>query len=98
MTVAVIYSFEARRGKAEELRDLLRQGRDVAATVEGFEGFDVYQGKDDPHRFVMVETWASTGAHQSHFEKNVKASGVLARVETLMAAPFDVAEPYYILC
>jgi quinol monooxygenase YgiN len=67
-------------------------------TVEGCEGFAVYRGKDDPRRFVMVETWASVDAHQSHFERNVRASGVLAQAEALMAAPFDLAAPYYVSC
>jgi quinol monooxygenase YgiN len=36
----------------------------ASATVEGFEAFDVYQGDEDPHRFVMVERWASVDAHK----------------------------------
>lgn len=98
MSVTVIYSFEANDGRSDELRELLRQGRDFAATVDGFEAFHVYQGKDNPHRFVMVETWASVDAHQSHFETNVKASGVLAQAEQLMTAPLELADSYYEPC
>jgi quinol monooxygenase YgiN len=98
MSVAVIYSFQATPGKAGDLLALLLQGRDFAATVEGFETFDVYQGKDDPHLFVMVERWTSKETHQAHFERNVKASGVLAMAEALMVEPFKVGEEaYYVL-
>jgi hypothetical protein len=44
MSVAAIYSIEAAEGKAEELLAMLQQGRDFAGTVEGSEGFDVFQG------------------------------------------------------
>jgi quinol monooxygenase YgiN len=95
MSVTVIYSFQAAQGKADELLAILRQGRDFSATVEGCEGFEVYQGHDDPRRFVMVERWATVDAHQSHFEQNVKGSGVLDAAEALMTGPFQVADAYY---
>ena len=97
MSVTVIYGFQAAQGKADELLSILMQGRDFSATVEGCEGFEVYQGNDDPHRFVMVERWASVDTHQRHFETNVKASGVLDAAEALMTEPFQVAEAYYML-
>ena len=97
MSVTVIYSFEAAPGKADDLLAILRQGREFSATVEGCEGFEVYQGDDDPHRFVMVERWASVDAHQEHFETNVRASGVLDAAQALMTAPFQVDDAYYVL-
>jgi quinol monooxygenase YgiN len=96
MSVTAIYSFEAAPGKADELLAILQQGREFAASVEGFEAYDVYQGNDDPHRFVMVERWTSVDAHQAHFEKNVKASGVLDSAEALMTAPFQMSDAYYV--
>ena len=95
MSVTVIYSFEAAPGKAEDLLAVLRQGRDFSSTVEGFEAFEVYQGSNDPQRFVMVERWASIEAHQAHFETNVRATGVLDAAEALMAGPFEVGDAYY---
>lgn len=98
MSVAAIYSFEAAEGRADELLAILMQGRDFAATVEGSEGFEVFQGKDDPHRFVMVEHWSSVEAHERHFETNVKGSGVLDTAQALMAKPFPPPrESYYVL-
>jgi quinol monooxygenase YgiN len=74
---------------------VLQQGRDFSATVEGFEAFDVYQGKDNPNRFIMVERWTSVDAHQSHFENNVKGSGVLETAEALMTGPLQISDAYY---
>jgi quinol monooxygenase YgiN len=98
MSVTAIYSIEAAKGKADELLAILRQGRDFTATIEGSEGFDVFQGKDDPHKFVMLEHWSSVEAHQAHFDKNVKGAGVLDTAEALMARPFPPPqESYYLL-
>jgi quinol monooxygenase YgiN len=98
MSVTAVYSIEAAKGKADELLAILRQGRDFTATIEGSEGFDVFQGKDDPHKFVMLEHWSSVEAHQAHFDKNVKGAGVLDTAEALMARPFPPPqESYYLL-
>ena len=98
MSVTAIYSLQAAEGKAEELVAMLQQGRDFSMTVEGCEGFEVFQGKDDPNMFVMTERWASVEDHQSHFESNVKASGLLERAEALMTEPFPPPdESYYLL-
>ena len=88
-SVAVIYRFRARDGKAVELLTLLQGGRDFSLTVDGCEGFDVYQGRDDPHQFVMMETWRSEQVHEAHFEKNARGSGWLEQVEALMTQPFE---------
>jgi quinol monooxygenase YgiN len=98
MSVTAIYSFEAAERKAEELAAMLQQGRDFTMTIEGCEGFEVFQGKDDSNRFVMTERWASVEDHRSHFEKNVRASGVLDHAEALMTEPFPLPdESYYVL-
>jgi quinol monooxygenase YgiN len=98
MSVTAIYSFQAAEGKAEELVAMLQQGRDFTLTVEGCERFEVFQGKDDSNKFVMTERWASVEDHRSHFERNVKASGLLEHAEALMAQPFPPPdESYYLL-
>jgi quinol monooxygenase YgiN len=98
MSVTAIYSFEAAEGKAEELVAMLQQGRDFTMTVDGCEGFEVFQGKDDPNKFVMTEMWSSVEDHRSHFDKNVKASGLLERAEALMTESFPPPdESYYVL-
>jgi quinol monooxygenase YgiN len=98
MSVTAIYSFQAADGKADELVAMLQQGRDFSMTVEGCECFEVFQGKDDPNKFVMTERWASVEDHRSHFETSVKASGVLEHAEALMTEPFPPPdESYYLL-
>lgn len=87
MSVTVFFNFQAAPGNAGELLALLRQGRDFGLTVPGCEAYEIQQGKDDQHRFMMVERWASPAEHQEHFEKNVLASGVLDRATALMVQP-----------
>lgn len=89
MSVAIIYRFRAREGKAAELLTLLQGGRDFSLTVDGCEGFDVYQSTADPHQFAMVETWRSEALHEAHFEKNARGSGWLEQAEALMTQPFE---------
>ena len=96
MSVTVIYEFRATDGKASKLLDLLQQARAFGLTVDGCEDYDVYQGKDDPGRFVIVETWVSVAAHHDHFEKNVQASGILDTAVGLMAQAPALAEPYHV--
>ena len=95
MSVTVIYEFVAAGGKAPELLELLRQGRDFGRTVEGCEALDIYQADTDPHRLVMIETWASADAHQEHFEQNVQATGVLDQAVALMAKQPEISGTYY---
>jgi quinol monooxygenase YgiN len=84
MSVTVFLDFRPAPGRAEELLELLQQGRDVSLAVAGCEAYEVHQGSDDPHRFMMVERWASPEAHREHFDKNVVASGVLDQVMSIM--------------
>jgi quinol monooxygenase YgiN len=95
MSVAQINRLQAAHGKASGLLARLQRARDVALTAEGCESYDVYQGKDDPDQFVMVEGWTSVEAQQAHFEKNVKASGALESVMTLLSGPPEQA--YFVL-
>jgi quinol monooxygenase YgiN len=95
MSVTVIYEFLAARSRASELLELLRQVRDFGRTVEHCESFDIYQADTDPHRLVMIETWASADAHQEHFEKNVQATGVLDQAIALMAKQPETSGAYF---
>ena len=94
MSVTLIYDFRATVGKADELLPILLGGRDFARTVDGCEAFDVYQGQEDSHHFVMTETWVSAEAQRDHFQANVIPSGSLEKVAALVTAPI---EPRYFL-
>ena len=91
MSVTIIVKFQAGEGKAESLQALLQQGRDFSLKAEGCEAFDLYQQKDDPHQFVMVQRWTSAEAHEANFGKNVKASGHLNKILPLTAKPIESA-------
>ena len=82
MTASVFFSLRASDGNVEPLRELLLQRRDEV--VPGREAYDVYQGIDDPHRFVLAERWASPEDHQADFQQNVVASGLIEKLMTLV--------------
>lgn len=87
MSEVLIYDLRARQGKADELLVSLRAGRDFGRTVDGCEGYDVFQSGADPHDFVMIERWRTQQLQKEHFKTNVVESGVLERVIPLMTAP-----------
>jgi quinol monooxygenase YgiN len=89
VTIAQVVRLQAAEGKADELWPLLEAGRGFALTVDGCEGFEIYQGTETAESFVMIERWASVEQHQRHFETNVVGSGVLDRVSALLAAPLE---------
>lgn len=87
MGVTVMYNFQPAEGESEALVQLLNSGRDMTLAAAGCDAFDVYQGVDDPHDVVMIEQWTSREAHQEHFERQVKTSGILDRLMTLLVEP-----------
>lgn len=87
MSVTVIVNLRANDGQADALRALLQRGRHISQTAAGCEEFDLYQGHDDPHQFVMVERWKSVDAHHESFETKILASGHLEKVLAHIAEP-----------
>jgi quinol monooxygenase YgiN len=97
MSVAANNATRAADGKAADLLSRLQQGRDFAGAVNGSEGFEMFQGQHDPHKFVMVERWTSVEVHQAHFEKNVKDSGILESAGAPMAEPFPAPHESHVV-
>ena len=89
MSTVQVVRLKAAEGKADELRGIVEQARSFALTVDGCEGFDVYQAEDAPENFVMIERWASHEQHQQHFQKNVIEHRVLDRVSALLSRPME---------
>lgn len=87
MSITLIVHVEASEGKAEELLAFLLKVRESTLNVADCELFDVYQRKDAPNKLLLFERWASADAQQAHFEKNVKGSGLLERLGSLLTAP-----------
>lgn len=53
------------------------------------ESFELFQRKDDPHKFMFLERWTSLEAHHENMAKNVVASGHLDKIQPLLAGPTD---------
>jgi quinol monooxygenase YgiN len=54
MGVDVVVNFQAQPGRADDLRRLLRRGRDISRSAAGCESFELFQRQDDEHRFMFV--------------------------------------------
>jgi len=87
MAVTVIAEVHAREGLADQLRESLQQGREVALGSEGCESFEVFVGIDDPNRFYMLERWTSEELHAKHFEE--KVAPYLENYKSLLDRPFQ---------
>ena len=85
----VMVHFRAGEGNAGALLALLQRGRDFSLQADGCEAFEVYQGRDDPHRFALVERWTSIEAHHANVEQNVKGSGHLDKILPLLSEPIQ---------
>ena len=89
MSVNVVVNFQASDGNAESLLPLLREGRDLSRKADGCEAFDLFQRKDDPHKFMFMERWTSIDAHHANMAANIVASGHLAKMLPLLVGPPD---------
>jgi quinol monooxygenase YgiN len=89
VSVEVVVNFQASEGNAERLLPLLREGRDFSRAAEGCEAFELFQRRDDPHKFMFIERWASIEAHHANMAQNVVASGHLAKLLPLLVGPPD---------
>lgn len=58
----------AREGKAEELKEILRQTIKDCATHEGLLLYSVQQNAADPHEFLFYEHFASEEALRAHLD------------------------------
>jgi quinol monooxygenase YgiN len=89
MSTVQVVRMQASEGKVDELRDIVRQARSFALTVDGCEGFEVLESEESPGSFVMIERWASPEQHRQHFQKNVIEPGLLDQVSALLSAPME---------
>jgi quinol monooxygenase YgiN len=89
MSVNVVANFHAADGKADELRLLLEQGRDISRAATGCEHFELYQRQDDPHKFMFFEQWTSIEAHHENMASGIVGSGHLAKIIPLLVGSVD---------
>jgi quinol monooxygenase YgiN len=87
--VNVVVGFCASEGNEVALQSLLLKGRDISRRAPGCESFELFRRKDDPKRFVFLETWTSIDAHHRNMAENIVASGHIANILPLLAGPID---------
>jgi len=64
MQVLRINRFFAQPHHAEDLFEFLQSILPTIQAADGCETVQLLRGKDDPHEFVLLETWASVAAHK----------------------------------
>jgi len=75
---------QARPERIEALRDFLISIMPGIKSSEGCESVQLYQSRDDPAKFTMIEVWASIEAHQASV-KEIPAE-LLAEIRPLLAS------------
>lgn len=84
MNVTRIGETQARDGKEEELREFLFSILTIIRSSKGCQSVEMYQNRDDPARFMIIEEWESVEAHQDSV-KNIP-SEKLAKIRPLLAS------------
>jgi heme oxygenase (mycobilin-producing) len=65
MSAARIGEFRASPGQNEALRDFLGSILPLILSSQGCLSCDLFQSKEDPAEFIIVEVWESIEAHQA---------------------------------
>jgi quinol monooxygenase YgiN len=84
MTVTRIGETQARPETTEALRDFLASIMPLIRSSKGCESVTLFQSRDDPARFTMIEVWDSVEAHQASV-KNIPPE-LLAQIRPLLAS------------
>ena len=84
MSIYRIGETQARPERIEALRDFLISIMPGIKSSEGCESVQLYQSRDDPAKFTMIEVWASIEAHQASV-KEIPAE-LLAEIRPLLAS------------
>ena len=85
MSVTRINEFQAREGKGDTLRELIRSFVPFIETSPGCHSCQLLQNQDDSTRIVVIEVWDSVEAHQES-AKNIPP-GTLEEATLLLAGP-----------
>lgn len=93
MSINVIITFQAIPEKSSDLANLLNQAKRDLPEVEGCNGALLFNSKENPCIFTLVEEWESDIQHKAHIT-NVVSSGAWANIAShLSVAPVS---NYYI--
>jgi quinol monooxygenase YgiN len=84
MSVSRIGEFQAKETLTQAMRDFLISIVPMIKSSEGCESVQLYQSKDDPSKFTMIEVWDSVEAHQASV-RNIPPEK-LGEIRPLLAA------------
>jgi heme oxygenase (mycobilin-producing) len=84
MSIARIGEFQAAPGQMEKLRDFLFSILPIIKSSDGCVSVQMYQSREDPARFTMIEIWDSVESHQASV-KNIPPEQ-LAEIRPLLGA------------
>lgn len=84
MNVTRIGETQAQDGREQELREFLLSILTIIRSSKGCRSVEMYQNRDDPSRFMIIEEWESVEAHQASV-KNIP-SEKLAEIRPLLAS------------
>jgi quinol monooxygenase YgiN len=84
VNVIRIGEVQAKAELTEKLRDFLMSIMPGIKSSEGCESVELYQGQDNPSKFIMIERWDSVESHQASV-KNIPPE-TLSELRPLLAA------------
>jgi quinol monooxygenase YgiN len=83
MSVVRIGETQAKPETTEALRDFLISIIPMIKSADGCESVELYQGQDDPSKFIVIEVWDSVESHQASV-KNIPPEK-LTKIRPLLA-------------
>jgi quinol monooxygenase YgiN len=92
MSINVIITFEAAPEKLDAFRHIMQDVKRELPNAPGCKGVRVYNRRDNPHVFTLVEQWESQTVHQAFLDK-ATSSGTWAHIATHLAQ--DPVSHYY---
>lgn len=84
MTITRIGEVKAKPELTRELREFLISILAMIESAEGCESVTLYQSRDDPAKFTMIEVWESVESHQASV-KNIPPEK-LAEIRPLLTS------------
>jgi quinol monooxygenase YgiN len=90
MEVIVVAELQVNSGVVEPFLASLAQRLVETRAFEGCEELIACRDADDPDRIVLVERWASAGAHQSYLAWRA-ATGSVAETTDMLSAPIKIS-------
>lgn len=84
MTITRFSETQAKEDTIEALRDFLLSIMPIIKSSEGCESVTLYQARDDPTKFTIIEVWDSVESHRASV-KNIPPEK-LAEIRPLLAS------------